>query len=139
MTVEELRDRLLEVLTEELGTYKLGKNGEQETPAIAIRHSGEITPGTVKATGLEVVIRRSPMREPSYTFGGVNQRVTWQLYLIQRPPTEGETETLFEACQKIEQAFVGANTVVLGVAKNPGVKEQCSVKIPDFTGHIETL
>lgn len=139
MTVEELRDRLLEVLVDELGTYRLGKNGEQETPAIAIRHSGEITPGTIKVTGLEVVIRRSPMREPGYTFGGVNQRMTWQLYLIQRQPPEGETEKLFEACSKIEQVFVGTTAVVLGVAKNPGVKEQCSVKIPDFAGYVATL
>ncbi|MBD2018662.1 hypothetical protein H6F43_00495 [Leptolyngbya sp. FACHB-36] len=129
MTSEELRNVLKALLVDELGTYSLASGS---VPAIAIRYSGDIV-AKQQTSGLEVVIRAQPESAPGYLYGGVQRKRTWQLYLVQR---DGKL-TLRAAVEKIEAHFVGARSVPIGVEKNLGIREQVSIRIPDFQDFSE--
>jgi hypothetical protein len=135
MNVTELRDKLLDLLSDQLGTYTL--KGDNLTPAIAIRSTGEPLPTDRTVTGLEVTILKAPSREPTALLDGVNRRLTWQIYLTQYAPAEGESEQVNSAQETIELAFINARFVGVALAKNKQIREQVSVRIPDITTFAE--
>lgn len=130
MTVEELRDRLLILLADELGTYTIGKPPlTNDAPAIAIQDSGETRPNDRAINGLEIIIRRSPGRDSQSVYGGVQRKRSWQLFLVQHQGNH----TLQAAIDKLELAFPNTKAIVIGANQQKNIREQVSVKIPDIT------
>jgi hypothetical protein len=126
MNVEALRDRLLLLLADELGTYTIGKPPKtNDTPAIAIQDSGESRPNDRAITGLEIIIRRSPERDHNSVYQGVQRKRTWQLFLVQHQGNH----TLQGAIDKMELAFPNMRSVLLGANQQKNIREQVSVKI----------
>lgn len=138
MNAEQLRDTLLDLLTDELGTYAVGKpTSPTLTPAIFIANTGDNVKRKVR--GLECVIRRIPSESPRSMLGGVNDVKTWQLFLMQWEPPEGGVCQLQAALDKIKRKFVGMRSNVLGAKEQSEIREQVSVRIPDFTDYLEAI
>lgn len=133
MKVTDLRDFLLELLEDELGTQEIAND---TSPAITIRDNSFPIDAKRKVNGLEVVILRvaDQTSRPLLSSGTQRDR-TWQLYLIQR---EGE-HTLQAALDKLNQEFVGVRAVRVSSDLSKGIREQFSVRIPDLTEFVESL
>lgn len=130
MTAEELRDRLLILLANELGTYTIGKPPlTNDALAICIQDSGEQRPNDRAITGLEIIIRRSPGRDSQGVYGGVQRKRSWQLFLVQHQGNH----TLQAAIDKLELAFPNTKAIVIGANQQKNIREQVSIKIPDIT------
>jgi hypothetical protein len=126
MRVEELRDRLLKLLANELGTYTIvGKS----TPAIAILSTGESLPNDRRVEGLEIIIRREPQSEYKAMYGGGYRVKTWQLFASQWDGEYTLHEALFLIC-----AEFSAKTAAVPIEEQKGIKEQFSVKLTDQDG-----
>lgn len=80
MDVLDLRTDLATRLASELGTYTL-PNGA-ETPAIAVRASGENLPADTTASGLEVVIIRDPSLVPIRQYEQPGALPIWTVFLV---------------------------------------------------------
>ncbi|GEM_PF-6702382 len=130
MKAEDLRDRILLLLAEELGTYTIGKPPlTNDSPAICIQDSGETRPNDRAITGLEIIIRRSPERNSPAVYGGVHRQRVWQLFLVQHQGCH----TLQTAIDKLELSFPNTKSIVIGANQQKNIREQVSVKIPDMT------
>lgn len=126
MKVLDLRNAIQALLSEELGTYTLP--GGFETPAIVVLSTGEVLSDRT-VSGLEVVIRRSPVRdEGAECFDCVRAVKTWQVFLVQW----GGDYTIDDAKEKIRQKFPGSVAVTLNIDKGGAIREQISLKLPDI-------
>ncbi|MBW4422486.1 MAG: hypothetical protein KME13_25290 [Myxacorys californica WJT36-NPBG1] len=126
MNVVELRNQIETLLTDEVGTYAL--TGGTTTPAVIVLDSGDVVSDRT-VTGLEVVIRRSPISdEGKATFDSVRAVKMWQIFLVQW----GDHYTLEAAKDKLRRKFPNTRAIPIKVEKGSGVREQVSVRIPDI-------
>lgn len=131
MKVEDLRDRILLLLADELGTYTIGKPPKTaDAPAITIQDSGETRPNDRAITGLEIIIRRSPERDHQSVYQGVQRKRTWQFFLVQH---HQGPHTLQAAIDKLELAFPNMKSNLIGANQQKNIREQVSARIIDIT------
>jgi hypothetical protein len=126
MQATELRDEIKDLLTAEIGTYAL--TGGATTPAIIILSAGDVVSDRT-VTGLEVVIRRTPISDQSRpTFDAVRAEKNWQVFLVQW----AGAYTLDAAQDKLRRHFANSRSIPIKIEKGSGIKEQVSVRIPDL-------
>jgi hypothetical protein len=125
MNVTELRTQIQDALVDEIGTYAL--TGGATTPAIIVLDSGDVVSDRT-VTGLEVVIRRTPISDDGKpTFDAVRAAKVWQIFLVQW----NGNYTLEAAKDKLRRKFPNTRAVPIKVEKGSGIREQISVRIPD--------
>ena len=127
MKVEALRDTLLDLLKDELGTYTIAAN---PTPAIAILSTGQSLPNDRQVNGLEIIIRREPDRKVLPSYGGTITIKYWTVFLSQ---WEG-SYTLSSAIQKISDRDLPIQIRSVPIEEQKGIKEQFNLRISDFDG-----
>lgn len=125
MTAEELRDRILEVLIEELGTYTIAGN---VVPAIAILSTGQSLPSDRTVSGLEIIIRREPDRKPVSTYSGAAAEQIFTVFFSQ---WEGNY-TIGTALDKLDEAGFMNTVRIVPIDEQKGIKEQFLVKIREI-------
>jgi hypothetical protein len=125
VNVVELRTQIQDILVDEIGTYAL--TGGTTTPAVIVLDSGDVVSDRT-VTGLEVVIRRSPISDDGKpTFDAVRAAKVWQVFLVQW----NGNYTLEAAKDKLRRKFPNTRAVPIKVEKGSGIREQVSVRIPD--------
>lgn len=135
MNVEQLKDRLLTLLSEDLGTYTL-IGVTTPTPAISIRAVGDTLPTDRTFQGLEVIILKyPPNRKAEPVYGGIRRVVTWQIFMVQH--SSGD-QTLESAVRKVEAAFPNVVVVSTDIDRQRNIREQVAVRIPDFSEYQES-
>jgi hypothetical protein len=133
VNVVELRTQVQELLIDEVGTYAL--TGGVTTPAVIVLDSADVVSDRT-VTGLEVVIRRSPISdEGKPTFDSVRAAKVWQIFLVQW----GGAYTLESAKDKLRRKFPNTRAMTVKVEKGSGVREQVSIRIPDVADFDDWL
>ena len=118
MDVLTLREQLQTLLLEELGTYTLA-NGAQ-TPAVAVRATGEPMPTGTKVSGVELILRRNPDLEPVAAYQQEQSLRKWRVFLVD---WQG-TNNLDQLAGRIVYSYPGTEVQTVLVPEGAGPQHQ---------------
>ena len=122
ITVRQLRTRLETVLAAELGKYQ-----PVNDPAIMVVTNIDTEPDREwTVTGLEVLIRRSSIRNPVAVFGGVFDRCQYQVEMVQHDRSKGLDLAIDLVLKEFRRAKIKYQ-----YAQTEEMEEQICLLIPD--------
>lgn len=114
MTPLQLRESLETILSDRLGTYRLG-NGATTT-AISVRAEGEPLPARTRVSGVEAIIRRDPGLRPVPSYINQNAFRVWFVDLLDW----SNTGTLEEMATAVLAAYGNVAIADLPVSEGAG-------------------